>query len=116
MSFDFTEVAKGRVGFDALPENVVRLTAKGVTFGESVSRHYNYTRGKSASGNEMVKIGIAYDSRNQAIKLTSDPEGFNFSINGNGTAQVGMPSKLRRAAMPTGDYKLVEPNVYQLVK
>lgn len=123
-TFNFTKAERTRLGSGSnLPEDTLRLSRKTLSFNESVSKSFTSTRYKTPSGETRAKVSIAYDLYNQAIQLKSDPEGFTIAINESGSSNAYMPASLRKAGLPVGDYKMVDPstvngerNVFQLAR
>lgn len=118
MGFNFTQVEKGKVGFSStMPDDTIRIGKKTLSANETIAKLFHSTRYKT-DGYTRVKLNYAYDMYNQAIQVTASPQGFAATINDNDSLTATMPSSMRKAGLPIGDYKLVpgETNIFQLAR
>lgn len=118
MSFNFTEVERGKIGGSSIPDDVLRISNKRIAFNESVTKLFSATKMKLPGGTDRIRVSLAYDLYNQAIKATASAEGFTMGVAESGTANGPLPSGFRKAGLPAGDYKLVEGerNIFQLAR
>lgn len=121
MNFDFTQVNKGKWGNAGLtfPDQTVRISARSITVASDIVSSYGpETKYKTEIGDDRMRLGFAFDVRNQAIQVVPAVSGFSYRIDENGKAIGGIPVNLRHAELPKGDYKAVQgqPNVYMLVR
>lgn len=122
--FEFTEVIRKGTGHNlSFPERVVRFSRKTMSIDTASVpglRAYTYETPASArdEDTELAKIGLAYDVRNQAIKVYPKEDGYTLRIMGGRIGYLSLPSALRKAGLPMGDYKQTDedPNVFVLVR
>lgn len=114
MNFDFSTIEKGslRGGYAPFPEDVIRVTRKGLIVAPSLATKLQ-TPGKyeTENGDSRTYIKIGIDQRNQAMALqgsATPDDAFSFHIEDNGRLWCTSPVGFRRAGLPTGDYKAVE--------
>lgn len=117
MNFNFEPIEKGRFGGGGAPypDDVLRLNKDNISISANIANNFN-GKVRHNDGRVTVKIGVAYDHRNQAIKVFSDENGFVADVTSTGVAQFRLPRALKKENPFRGDYLLVEgtPNVFKL--
>lgn len=111
MNFDFASVEKGRYGARGFPEDVLRVTKKGLAISANLATKLLAGKYTTENGSERTYIKLAVDVRNQAIQVqgtTDVGEGFSFAIEESGRLWGVLPKTFIRHGLPTGDYKVVE--------
>lgn len=117
-TFNFTETMKGKLGVSGMPDDILRLSPKHLSISGNLNKLFNSTRYNTKSGDVRCRVNIAYDTYNQAIKVSADPMGFTAGISESGSVSAHLPSAFHKSGLPVGDYKLVsgETNVFQLAR
>lgn len=103
----FEKIEKGRNYNTGLTDRI-RLTPKSLQFGSDITARWNRTRSQRPAGMSVVRLAVEVSPRDQAFKIYEDALGFTTTIFENGSGQMSLPSGLRKAGMPTGDYLPVE--------
>lgn len=119
--FNFQPVNKSNSGggHAKLPDNLIRVASKSMSFASNVASHWNDTRYRTEAEQLVTaRINIEYDPNMKALRVTESADGFAVRIYEGGSAYMNKPKNVIRAGVEAGDYVLVEGtrNIYKLVQ
>ena len=105
---NFTEIVKGKSEGSRIPENVLRVRKYTAVLAPNISERMQATREPTDGGGERVRLGIALDRDNHAIKLV--PNSLNayawFTPRSGRTLSLRITPYIRRHGLEAGDYLL----------
>lgn len=117
-TFNFVEFQKRAGGSGpTFPESIIRIAPTAIVVSTNIMQHFAVHEEQRAHS-KVVKLSIAYDALNKAIKVEYSPTGFSFGIGeSNGRGYLNMIKDVK-THVPTGDYRLVPgyANVFQLAE
>lgn len=116
--FNFTKAEKGLFGGAAtLPENIVRVSNKNISFGvETVSK---FPLTETSKGVKVTNLSVEYDAVGQALRIKPDVQGWRCWVGPSGSGSMHKSGKtIAPLNILVGDYlpHETEPNVYVLAK
>lgn len=116
--FNFTKAEKGSFGgASTLPENIVRVSYKNISFGVEVVSKFPLT--ETSKGAKVTNLSVEYDAVGQALRVKPDVQGWRCWVSPSGTATMHKSGKtIASLNILMGDYisHETEPYVYVLAK